>query len=234
MLKESMFKVGGRGRGIHFALDDEAPFAEVEQSMREYLDRTDGFFRGGRASVDPGRHLARHEDMARLKQILEEDYELEIAELRCAVERLEAGLAEATGIPVNILPRESALFRDRTLLVKSACRSGTIIHHEGEVMVLGDVNPGAEVTAGGDVVVFGNLLGVVAAGVNGDQEAMVAALSLRPTQLRIGRHLEVALNEKKRKKNQSAHPEVAFVRGGEIVVEPFNGQFQRIRAWEGP
>ena len=233
MLKGSAVKVGGRGRGIYFTLDDEVPFDELERGMRHYLDSANGFFCGARASVDAGRRLANPEDIARIKEVIEGEYQVEISEVRSRTERLELGLTQASGIPTTILPRESAPFLDRTLLVRGACRSGTSIHHEGDLVVLGDVNPGAEVTAAGDILVFGSLLGVAGAGTTGNEETVVAALAMKPTQLRIGRYLQVALNEKRGKKRRGVQPEVAFVRGEEIVVEPFCGQLQRIRAWEG-
>ncbi len=56
---------------------------------------------------------------------------------------------------------------------------------EGSLLVLGDVNPGARVSAGGDVRVWGRLRGVAHAGSGGDQRARIVALQLRPLQLRI-------------------------------------------------
>ena len=233
MLKGPAVKVGGRGRGIHFTLDDEVPFDQLERSIRDYLDSANGFFLGARASVDAGRRLADARDMARVRQLIEEEYHLEICEVRSRTERLELGLTEATGIPTTILPRESAPFLERTLLVRGARRSGTSMHHEGDLVVLGDVNPGAEVTAAGDILVFGSLLGAAGAGTTGDEGAVVVALTMNPTQLRIGRYLRVALGETKRKKPRGLRPEVAFVRGDEIVVEPFCGRLQQLRALEG-
>ena len=206
--------------------------AELEQGLREYLDGTDGFFSGARISAEVGCRIVKSGDMERLRNVLEEDFHLEIAELRSSTEQLERGLAEVTGIRIAILPRQSAPFRERTMLTKGPCRSGTTTHHEGDLVVLGDVNPGAEVTAAGDIIIFGALMGAAHAGINGDEEAVIAALSLRPAQLRIGCHLGMVSNDRKRKKAGAFNPEVAFLRGGDIVVEAFSGQFQQTRGWE--
>ncbi len=80
--------------------------------------------------------------------------------------------AWAAGVP-------GALFVRRTL------RSGMQILHDGDVCILGDVNAGAEIVAGGDIVVWGALRGMVHAGAGGDTAAVVCALLLAPTQLRI-------------------------------------------------
>ena len=75
------------------------------------------------------------------------------------------------------------------LLVRRTVRSGQVVRHPGHVVVIGDVNAGAEIVAGGDVVVWGKLRGVVHAGAMGDEEAVVCALWMAPIQLRIGKHV---------------------------------------------
>lgn len=64
-------------------------------------------------------------------------------------------------------------------------RSGDHLEVEGSLLVLGDVNPGAQVSAGGHVLVWGTLRGVAHAGKDGDIGARITALQLRPLQLRI-------------------------------------------------
>jgi septum site-determining protein MinC len=86
---------------------------------------------------------------------------------------------ESRKFSVEDLGEETALFLSRTL------RSGTRIEFAGHVVVLGDVNPGAEVIAQGNVMVWGRLRGMVHAGSKGNRAAMICALDLSPTQLRI-------------------------------------------------
>lgn len=64
-------------------------------------------------------------------------------------------------------------------------RSGDHLQVEGSVLVLGDVNPGARISASGHVLVWGKLRGVAHAGVGGDRHTKIVALQLRPLQLRI-------------------------------------------------
>lgn len=64
-------------------------------------------------------------------------------------------------------------------------RSGDHLEAEGSLLVLGDVNPGARVSATGHVLVWGTLRGVAHAGCSGDSSARISALQLRPLQLRI-------------------------------------------------
>jgi len=72
-----------------------------------------------------------------------------------------------------------------TLYHRGTLRGGQALHNLGNIIVIGDVNPGAELIASGDIVVFGALRGVAHAGAQGDRSARVIALELAPTQLRI-------------------------------------------------
>ena len=68
---------------------------------------------------------------------------------------------------------------------RGTLRSGDHLQVEGSLLVLGDVNPGARVSAGGDVRVWGRLRGIAHAGCHGARDARIVALQLRPLQLRI-------------------------------------------------
>ncbi len=72
-----------------------------------------------------------------------------------------------------------------TLYHTGTLRGGQSLHNVGNIVVIGDVNPGAELVASGDIVVFGALRGVAHAGAQGDAQACVHAIELAPTQLRI-------------------------------------------------
>jgi septum site-determining protein MinC len=104
------------------------------------------------------------------------------------------------------------------VLVRRTLRSGQTVRHTGHVVVIGDVNPGAEIIAGGDVVVWGRLRGTVHAGAGGDDDAVVCALALTPTQLRIGSHIARSPGGEP---GRHILPEVASVQGDQIVAKPW-------------
>lgn len=109
---------------------------------------------------------------------------------------------------------------DLGLVVHRTLRSGQTLRHPGSIAVIGDVNPGAEIVAGGDIVVWGRLRGVVHAGAMGDENAVVCALNLSPTQLRIATYLSRSPDDKRKR----AIPEVAHVRDGKIVAESWEAK----------
>jgi len=84
---------------------------------------------------------------------------------------------------------EDTLSKKPTIMVQRTLRSGQNLHYDGNVVIMGDVNPGAEIVASGHVLVMGSLRGLVHAGATGEEEATVTALCLVPTQLRIAAHI---------------------------------------------
>lgn len=80
-------------------------------------------------------------------------------------------------------PQQSPLAEP--LYLKTTLRSGIEIRHPGTVILMGDINPGGSIVADGDILIWGNLRGVAHAGARGDRTAIIAALRMEPTQLRI-------------------------------------------------
>ncbi|MHB8928146.1 MAG: septum site-determining protein MinC [Bacillota bacterium] len=109
---------------------------------------------------------------------------------------------------------------DDAMILRRTLRSGQVIHYPGHVTIIGDVNPGGEVIAGGDIIVLGVLRGIAHAGGGGNDQAVVAAFRLRPTQLRIGNHIARAPDEET---SGPEMPEIAKVRNGVVVIEPYHG-----------
>jgi septum site-determining protein MinC len=107
--------------------------------------------------------------------------------------------------------------RDPTLLVRHTMRSGQKVKFSGNVVVLGDVNPGAEVHAGGDIIVMGWLRGLAHAGGDSNEKAKVSAFRLDPTQLRIARHIGRAPDHGEGVIPDV--PEVAEVKDGRLVID---------------
>lgn len=101
---------------------------------------------------------------------------------------------------------------------RGTVRSGQRIEFNGNVVIIGDVNPGGEIVAAGNVVVIGALRGIVHAGADGNKEAIIVALSLHPVQLRIAEIITRSPDEKQEKFN---FPELAFIKENQIIIESF-------------
>jgi septum site-determining protein MinC len=104
-----------------------------------------------------------------------------------------------------------------TLYHRGTLRGGQTLQQLGSIVVVGDVNPGAELVATGDIVVFGALRGTAHAGAQGDATARVYALELGATQLRIATFIAADDGGRAR----AREPEVAFVEGDRIALAPY-------------
>jgi septum site-determining protein MinC len=99
---------------------------------------------------------------------------------------LETEAATTAAVTAATASPDSANAPDAGLTIhRGTLRSGDHLQSQGSVLLLGDVNPGARISAAGHVLVWGRLRGVAHAGVQGDRNAQIVALHLRPLQLRI-------------------------------------------------
>ncbi len=99
---------------------------------------------------------------------------------------------------------------------KGTLRSGETLEVQGDVLLLGDVNPGAHISASGHVMVWGRLRGVAHAGKEGNKQATITALQLRPLQLRISEVIARGPEEKP----EEGLAEEASLEKGIIVIKP--------------
>lgn len=118
------------------------------------------------------------------------------------------------------------LLQQEPYVYKGTLRAGQIIEHDGDVVVIGNVNPGAHIIASGDIYVFGRLRGYVHAGASGNVHAIVAAAYFEPMQVRIAGVI-------RRSPEAYAHPaemEFAHLEGDQMAVEKmsFLQHFQSI------
>lgn len=113
------------------------------------------------------------------------------------------------------LSPEEIAAKKEVLTIQRTVRNGQLINHPGTVVVLGDVNPGSEIIAGGDIIIYGSCRGIVQAGISDYQEATITATKLMATQIRIA-HI-VARSPDNREVPEYA--ERAMIRDGKILIE---------------
>jgi septum site-determining protein MinC len=220
-MKSDDVLVRGLKQGLMLLLGDGPAFEIILQTVETKLATRANFFRGAQVTVRTGARVLTEQELQRLIQTLE-SFGMVVAAVEPGYPvaeppaprnqpRAEAAAAERTwqtgGVPV----RPGAKVVSRTL------RSGASIRYDGDVIILGDVNPGAEVVATGHIVVMGALRGLAHAGAKGDETAIVAAIRLQPTQLRIG--TVIGRPPDGEFDTSGFHPEVARVENGAIVVE---------------
>ncbi len=116
----------------------------------------------------------------------------------------------------NQLPLNPSYLK-KDVLHKGTVRSGDRISSNGDLFIIGDVNPGAIISANNNVYVWGKLFGIAFAGKNGNKNASIASLYLNPLQLRICEI--VAIGPKEKPKDQ--YPEIAILEDSKIIIKPY-------------
>jgi septum site-determining protein MinC len=216
--------------GLLVTVNGGGEWVETAPALMTRIDASADFFRGARLTLDVGTRAINAAELGRLRDSLSERSVSLVAVLSESVVTTQA--AQALGLKIALAaPPPPAVqaqidaeadpeeLREDAVLVPRTLRSGRSVRHAGNVVVLGDVNPGAEIIAGGDVIVWGRLRGVVHAGAEGDAGAVVCALDLAPTQLRIANFIAVSPPQK-----GQPHPEMARVKDGQIMAERWKGR----------
>jgi len=217
----SLVQIKGLRDGLLVSLDD-APWEEQRSALLLQVDIQPAFFQGARLALDVASQVLHVNELVELRdQLSERSISLwavisesptteKTAQLLGLATRISKPRPEESRqFSVENLGEDGALFLSRTL------RSGTRIEFAGHVVVLGDVNPGAEVVAEGNVIVWGRVRGMVHAGSKGNRKAMICALDLSATQLRIADEVSAVL-----KPQENPRPEVARINdNGKLQAE---------------
>jgi len=201
----------------------EGTWSVVRPSLLLAIDERSDFFRGATVALQMSDRTLNAAELGGLRDELSER-EIALTAILTTSEQTRiagADLGLALEVPrPNIVqdselePIRPDLEGDEAVLIHRTLRSGHRIRHPGHVVVIGDVNPGAEIVAGGNVVVWGRIRGVVHAGATGNTNAVVCALDLAPTQLRIGSQISTSPDRKGKPR-----PEMAMLRDGQFVAE---------------
>jgi len=226
-MEESIISLKATVNGLILIIHGEDDFDTVCSHIERKLEASGRFFKG--ASIDVkyrGRKLTEEQEQI-IKEIMSKKTGAEIKSLTEDTEYQEKEPEESKkGIEK---PRMKMLYfkgieEGITKFYKGTIRSGQLASFEGNIVIIGDVNPGAEVIATGNVIVMGSLRGVVHAGADGNKEAIVAALNLQPTQLRIA---GIITRPPDTMEAEESHvPEMAVIRDDMIYIERFLPQYK--------
>ncbi|WP_042459182.1 septum site-determining protein MinC [Neobacillus dielmonensis] len=174
MKKRQNVTIKGTKGGLVLHLDDNCSYQELKRELDEKLSantRTQDDRHLLPVTVNIGNRYLTDEQMEELKELIRQKKNLVV-----------------DGIESNVLTKDEAKRqREETevVTVTSIVRSGQVLQVTGDLLLIGDVNPGGSVIAGGNIFVMGTLRGMAHAGCNGNEQAVIAASNLKPSQLRI-------------------------------------------------
>jgi septum site-determining protein MinC len=195
----------------------------ILDELQRLLSQKATFFKGGRVALQVGDRLLDAVQIEAVGKVLVGQQMTlwsvhgNAEETRDAAQAL--GLEALPGGPPLSGPAAPPVtddLTDTTITVRRTLRSGQQVEYPGNVVVIGDVNPGAKVTAGGHIIIWGRLRGTAHAGAITPEGAFVCALELAPMQLIIGQLIARSPADGSR---SDIVPEMAFVQDGRIIAE---------------
>jgi septum site-determining protein MinC len=219
------FQIKGINDGLLVTLG-EGEWIVLREHLLQNIQERSAFFQGARVALDVGSHALKAAELGALRDKLG-DFGITLTAVIST-----SGTTEKTalmlGIATQIQPPKKAAIAAQpvealtpikgeiAVFLQKTMRSGTKIQNAGTVVVLGDVNPGAEIIAGGNVIIWGRMRGTAQAGCDGDVKAIVCALEMAPLSIRIaGTNLEL----KPRKSKPG--PEFASLISGMVIIQPW-------------
>ena len=225
MPESSRLKIQIKGikDGLLITLGD-GDWDDLQLEVLKHVEEKSGFFQGAKIVLDVGDRDISASDLGTLRDRLADR---EVLLWACVSKSaLTERNSQMLGLATRLSPitperdagplLDSSMGDEGALLVQRTLRSGSKISFRGHVTVIGDVNPGAEIIAGGSIVVWGKLRGMVHAGADGDEKAVVCAIDLMPTQLRIAGRIAIPP-----KREEEPQPETASIKDDQVIAEPW-------------
>ncbi|MDR5657891.1 septum site-determining protein MinC [Serpentinicella sp. ANB-PHB4] len=210
MIGKDIIEFKGTKNGIYIHIKPDLKFEKIEAVLIEKMEKAKCFFKGAKI-CDIKCDTLSEEEKRLLKNIMVSQYEMDIENKTPDI--IEEDINQRGNDEIF-----TGITEGKTKFIKGTVRSGQRLYYEGNIVILGDVNPGAQIIALGNIIVMGTLRGIAHAGANGNQEAVVVAIHLDPTQLRIADFIARPPDGDYEKPSV---PELAKIKSDTIYIEPY-------------
>lgn len=208
-------------------LNEQSSYQSLREDLIQKLQSNKNFFLNCSAKVVISGRLLSPAQRREIKRIFSMDYGINNVSYSDEIKKMKETPKTYESKPVenekNMQNNEIELvsreyFDAKSIFISSTVRSGQRIECEGDIVVLGDVNPGAEIIAGGSIAIFGTLRGLAHAGAGGREDVCVAALYMRPKQLRLSGRVVMPEENKK----EPVVGEIAHLVNDRVVFKPIS------------
>lgn len=204
MFNEGIFIKGNKdGLTAIINMDYFSDFDEMLGTLVEKLKKGKKFYRGATLKIITSLKNINEQQQKRIRNILFN----EVLIMKCIFENQQQKIQDLF----------EGVEEGKTKFINKTIRGGQTIKYEGNIVIIGDINNGAEVYAAGNVIVLGCVKGQVHAGTTGNVNAIIAAYLLEPELLQISNIITISPEEEEKPK----YPEVARIKDNFIEVEPY-------------
>ncbi|WP_409289524.1 septum site-determining protein MinC [Peribacillus sp. SCS-37] len=197
--------IKGTKEGLTLHLDDSCSFQELLQELDSKLSaniRTQENMPSLKVRVHAGNRYLTQEQEVQIKEVI-----------------LQKKIFNIEEIKSNVISRDEAVrMKEESAITSYAgiIRSGQVLEVPGDLLLVGDVNPGGQVAAGGNIFILGALKGIAHAGKNGREDAVITAPIFTPSMLKVGELMRWAPGEEL---EDVQGMECAYVEEGRIITD---------------
>lgn len=165
--------------GLILNLDPDLPFEELKEAVGDKFKESAAFFKKAKLALTfRGRVLTKEQEALLIDEIVASSG----IHVLCLVDEDNASAERCKAAVTRALEQKQA---EDGQFYRGTLRSGQVIESETSIVIIGDVNPGAQVISKGNIVILGCCMGSIYAGATGDRSCFAAALTMKPMQIRI-------------------------------------------------
>jgi len=196
--------IKGNKDGLVFVLNEQCEFADIIEEIQYKLEKSHQQILAGpivHVTVQLGERLINDEQRSQLRELIGQNGNL-------IVRKIE-----------GIYSPHRELIDKGVKVIKVVIRSGQMIEEDRDIMLLGDVNPGATIGSTGNLYIMGALRGMAHAGLDGDEKTIIAASYMKPTQLRIAHVISRSPDEWEGVQDTDSVMEFAYLKDGVMKID---------------
>ena len=207
----SQVKVNLTNENLIIKLNEEAEQKEIVESLKKKIAQLKKLYKDSKMPILINGKNLKESEKIEIKNIIQEKIDVKIS----------FDVPQELGLHGIKKSFSQEIESSQTKFHRGAVRSGQRIEYEGSIVILGDVNGGAEVIAGDNVVVLGVLRGLAHAGARGNKKAVIAAASIDCKQIRIADIIKEMEEEKDEEGNiiASTRKTYAYVEEDKLMLE---------------
>lgn len=160
---------------ININLDEESTYEEIIRILIRKIQELKNLYKEDKTPILITGKILNSKEIQEIKSLIQSEINVEV--------KFES--PEALGLHGIRKTYNEDVGQSNTLYHRGSLRSGQKIENEGSIVIIGDVNSGAEVIAGANIVILGKLMGLAHAGAKGNKKAIIAAHNINVQQIRI-------------------------------------------------
>lgn len=189
---------------ITIKISEKATQKEIEECLEKKIPELKKLYQDEKTPLFITGKVLKNKEMDSIRKIINKDLQV----------KMDFDSPKVLGLHGIKKAFSEEIKSSETTFHKGSLRSGMKIEFEGSVVVLGDVNAGAEIIAGENVVILGILRGVAHAGAKGNKKAIIAAAKIESPQIRISN-----IVKELEKSDEEERKTFAYIKENEVILE---------------